>query len=198
MNTQLYPNSPLAGSSIADEAKGNSDALYNASLPNFGILHEKPEHRLIIMLKVQGHSNTEIARLTGYTIPWVGQVLRQPWARERILDELKAAGRDSIQALLEASTADSIFTIIELRDRSDDDSVRLRAADSLLDRYLGKATQRVETKGEVTHLTGDIAKLDEDINKLESEINRLTGQSASSVPLPTAAAQSSEGSHSQN
>ena len=173
VNRQLYENSPIRGSSEEEAFEGREDGLYNPTKPDFGILHEKPEHRLIILLKSQGHSNTEIARLTGYTIPWVGQILRQPWARNRVLEEINKAGRENVSALLESSAVDSVYTIIDLRDKADDEGVRLRASQDLLDRYLGKATQKVESKSEVKHLSGDIAEVDAELNRVQEELNRL-------------------------
>lgn len=176
VNTQLYGNSPLAGSSVEESSEGRSDALFNGKRSDFAILSEKPEHRLIILLKAQGHSNVEIARLTGYTNPWVGQILRQPWARERLLAELNSVGRDSIASLLESAAADSVFKIIDIRDTAEDSGVQLRASQDLLDRFLGKATQKVESKSEVKHISGDVDKMDDELIRLEAEINRLQGK----------------------
>ena len=177
MNKQIYEQSALSGSSVEQTADENPDGLFNRQDPNLAILHEKPEHRLIIALKLQGRSNIEIAKMTGYTNPWVGQVLRQPWARERILAELNKQSGEGVADLLQGAAADSVFKIIELRDTADDEGVQLRASQDLLDRYLGKATQKVDASAKVTHLSGDAAKLDGEIQQLEAELARITGTS---------------------
>lgn len=182
VNRQLWENSPVRDASVSDDLERRTDGLYNSKEPDFGIMHEKPEHRIIILLKAQGHSNTEIAKLTGYTIPWVGQILRQPWAKVRLLEEINVAGRDTVQGLLQGAAADSIYKIIALRDAAEEEGVQLRASQDLLDRYLGKATQHIESKAEVKHISGDIEEVNLALAKLEAEEARLTGRAGGSVP----------------
>src|SRR2546430_16148555 len=92
LNTQLYENSPLSGSLKERDYEGNPERLFNDRKPNFAILSEKPEHRLVVFLKAEGLSNTEIAARTGYQLAGVGQAPRQPWARERLVQEMSHAG----------------------------------------------------------------------------------------------------------
>ena len=175
LNRQLWENSPMNGSSVSAVEEGSANRLFNSKEPNFGILSEKPEHRLIILLKAQGHSNVEIAKLTGYTNVWIGQILRQPWAKERLVEEISKGGTEAVQTLLQGSAVDSIYRIIELRDCSEDDGVRLRSAQDLLDRHLGKATQHVEARSTVQHVSTEIGQLDAQLLKLEAEERRLLG-----------------------
>jgi len=172
MNTQLYENSPLAGASIEEVEKSNPDGFYNAKDPNLAILHERPEHRICIMLKASGKSNNEIAAIINYTPSWVSQILRQPWAKEALLRELKKLGGDSVAELLAGTATDSVFKLIQLRDTADDEGVQLRASQDLLDRYLGKATQKVESNTKVTHLSGDVEKVDKELAEIESQLLR--------------------------
>lgn len=169
-------------SSVAESGR-ESPVFFNSKEPNFGILHEKPEHRLIILLKAQGHSNVEIARLTGYTNVWIGQVLRQPWAKEQLIKEITKGGQEAVQSLLQGEAIDSIFTIVSLRDTSDDDGVRLRASQDLLDRHLGKATQHIEARSTVQHVSTEIGALDAQLAKLEIEERRLLGKRTDTTPV---------------
>lgn len=175
-NRQLYANSALSGSPIEQDYEESPDVLFNDRPPNLAIQHEKPEHRLLIFLKAQGLSNTEIAKRTGKTIAWVGQVLRQPWARLRLVQELKEAGQDAVQQLISASGEDSVLTLIEVRDdEKTSPAVKIAAANSLLDRLLGKPTQHVES--EVTHRSlSDIEALERELAKVEAEEKRLMGR----------------------
>lgn len=152
----------------------NEDGFFNRKDPNLAVIHEKPEHRLMIMLKVQGYSHTEIAKFTDYTIAHVSQVLRQPWARERIVQELAKAGREVVMDLLQGAAVDSVFKIIELRDTATDEGVQLRASQDLLDRHLGKATQRVESHATVHHMSTTVKEVDAEIARVDAEIARLT------------------------
>lgn len=174
MNPQEYLNSPLADSSTESDYRSDSDQLFNSKDPNLAILHEKPEHRLCIFLKVQGLTNREIAAKVGYTEPWVSQLLRQPWARTRIVHELQAAGRDIVQGLLATEAAESVYRLIELRDQDEEKGVARAAADSILDRFLGKPTQHVKTE-QVKRTAGDIEAVDRELAELEREEKRLRG-----------------------
>lgn len=151
------------------------EKLFNSAEPSHGVLHEQPEHRLMIWMKSQGASNREIARQLGYSEPWVSQVLRQPWARERIVNILKDAGGDELGTILKGAAADSLHTLIDLRDTSLNPAVRRAAADSLLDRYLGKPTQHVETKQAITVSQSSLTDIDREIATYQAEINRLAG-----------------------
>lgn len=107
---------------------------------------EQPEHRVMVLLKSQGYSNVEIAEMTGYTSVRVGQVVRQPWARRRIVELISKHGLVGVQKLLEGELANNVITLVEVRDDpTARGSERINAANALLDRYLGKPVARVET-----------------------------------------------------
>jgi predicted transcriptional regulator len=181
LNRQLWENSSLSSSSVQEEM--TESGLFNDKSPNFAIQREKPEHRLAVILKAEGHSNREIARLLGYTEPWVSQILRQPWARKQVLSEINQGGKEAVQTLLEGSAVDSIYTVIELRDTAEEEGVRLRAAQDLLDRHLGKATQHVEARSTVQHISTEIGVLDDQLAKLEAEERRLLNKPSPDSPV---------------
>ena len=176
-NPQLYENSPLSGSNIEQDYEENPNRLYSDLKPNLRILHEKPEHRVLIFLKAQGLSNTEIAKRTGYDIAWVGQVLRQPWARQRLVDEIQAAGGDAIHTIIKAAGVDSVWRLIDERDNAKArPAERIAAANSLLDRFLGKPTQHIESKSDITtHNTSTLSEIEKRLTELAAEETRLTG-----------------------
>lgn len=177
VNTQIYCNSPLSGSAIEQDARSDPKALFGRKLPNLAVIQEKAEHRIIILLKAQGFSNREIAKKTGiYTECHISQVLRQPWAQKRLMAEIYEAGGDAIQELLRGNVADSILTLVEIRDNGEKDSDRVAAAKDILDRFLGKPTQRIETKNENhTFDHGDVAELDRQLAEAQREEKRLIG-----------------------
>jgi len=175
LNRQEYANSPLSGSNIEQHSLGNEDAMFNQKAPNLAILHEKPEHRIALFLKAQGCSNKEIAEKTGYTYPWVSQLMRQPWARQRLVKEISAAGRDVVKELIASAASDSVFKLIELRDTADNESVQRAASDSLLDRFLGKPTQKIEQQN--TEMPTSIAALDQELLKLKAMEKEVLGGS---------------------
>lgn len=183
INVQLYENSPLSGSTIERDHKANPNALYNVKKPNLAIIHEKPEHRIALYLKASGKSNKEIAQRMGWTDAWVSQLMRQPWAQERLVEEIRAAGQDEISSILKGAAADSVFTLIEVRDSATSKgSDKVTAANSLLDRFFGKPTQRVESfNTNRTAQSEDPAEIDRRIRALEAEEKRLTGAAVTST-----------------
>lgn len=168
-NPQAFAGSVLDGASI-EEVSNSEGTLFNQIDPNLVIRHEKPEHRIVIMLKAQCHSNREICRLTGYSDAWVSQILRQPWARVELRRQIAENGGDEIGDLLAGAVIDSIHKIIDIRDRADDASVSLRAAQDLVDRHLGKATTRIESNATVHHLTNEVDELDRELARVEKEL----------------------------
>ena len=181
-NKQGFQNGPLAGSAIAEEYEEREDVLFNAKEPNLGILHESPKHRIVISLRAQGHSQRKIAKLIGFTEAWVSQILRQPWAKVQLLEELRKNGGDTMSTLLEAEAEDSLFKIVQVRDTALDPAVQLRAAQDLLDRHLGKAIARIESKSEAHITVEDASALERAIDETEREINRIRGASPACVP----------------
>jgi hypothetical protein len=136
----------------ADEALRQSGLeFYNDKPANLDCLSERPEHRVMIYLRAQGKTTKEIAAATGYSYHWVGQILRQPWFKKRLVELLDSEGRDSVQNLLKAEVMPSLEKLIEIRD-----DPKARQADQissvkeLLDRFLGKSVAKVETKTTLT------------------------------------------------
>lgn len=164
---------------LAYRDEANKTQLHNDRDPNLVIKSEKPEHRIIIFLKAQGLSNVEIAERTGNSGPWVGQVLRQPWARQRLLEELDSLGRDAARELLAGQCVDSILTAVDLRDNPKTPAgVRLAAANSLLDRHLGKPVQHVESTSHKGMDLSNVEELDRKIRVAEEEERRIMGERA--------------------
>jgi predicted transcriptional regulator len=160
------------GSNIEPHLAEDSDALYNDKLSTLRLKREKPEHRIIVLLKAQGYSNKEIAERLEVTPVMVGYVLRQPWARERLVAEISASGRDAVNELLRGAVSDAVMTLIDVN-QNGKPGERVSAANSLLDRYYGKPTQRVETDN--THHFETVDELDRQIKSLEEQEQALLG-----------------------
>lgn len=171
LNPQLFQS----GSPDEQHYRESEDALHNSKMPNLRVLHESPIHRGIIYMRATGASLTEIARATGYTVPWISQLLRQPWAQARLVKELKEAGQDAVQGLIKSAAEESVLKLIEMRDTATRPADVISASNSLLDRFLGKPTQTV--KSEVTHRTAkDLEAVDAELAALDAEERRLTGK----------------------
>lgn len=132
----------------------------------YDIKSERGEHRVICFLKAQGHSNIEIANKTGFHPVSISNILRQPRAKQLIAEEIARAGRDQIEVMLSSSAADSIQTLLEIRDsakaRASD---RANAAKDLLDRFLGKPKQAID----ITSRTDASQLSDAELAKIASQ-----------------------------
>lgn len=124
------------------------DALFGSTTPGIAVLHEKPWHRRVQELSLQGYSATEIASMLGKSRAMVAAILRQPWARDRMNERMKEDASTQIKAFLEEECLPSLVAIKEVRDSISESvrtSDRLNAAQYLTDRFLGKATQPIAT-----------------------------------------------------
>lgn len=151
--------------------------FHNERPPSVTVQSERPEHYAMVALFVRGLTQTEIAVEMNYSVGQVSQVLRQDWARNRIFELVSKNGGNTIQEMLRLEVIPSIRTLVDLRDDPDtSDRVRASVSMDLLDRYLGKATQRVETyDGGKAPGVEDVEALDRKIALEKAEIERLQG-----------------------
>lgn len=134
--------SRVSGQCSLEEMLESPGMFYNPSMPNLVRKQEMPHHRLMVYLKAQGLSNKEVAERTGYNVVTVADVLKQPWARMLLVEELRIAGRDSLQGLLAGKCEDAVYTLVAVMDDKDEKgSTRVQAANSILNRCLGNPTQ---------------------------------------------------------
>ena len=173
---QLYKNSSLFNSIIEADYLNDDKKLQGDRMPNLAVVHEKPEHRLMLFLKAEGFSNREVATKSGYTECHISQVTRQPWFKKRLLEEIHAKGGDAVETLLKMSAEDSVFKLISLRDQATNEYVQRAAADSLLDRYLGKPTQHIKSEVTTKDVPTELHELKEELSRLDAEERQLLGR----------------------
>jgi hypothetical protein len=172
-NTQLYQNNTLSGNSEATDYYESDNKLFGDRPPNLAIKTERPEHRIIVYLKARGMNNTEIAERTGYGYQWICQIVRQPWFRQRFVEECQSAGLDQVKQFLEGEVIPSLEVLRDIRDDTEaKEASRVVAANSLLDRFLGKPVARVETESVSSGLDDARATVDE----LEKQVASLRAQ----------------------
>ena len=147
---QSYENSSMSASEKEADYFESEDALFNDRTPNLALKSESPIHRLMIYLKSTGLSNKEIGERLNKSPSWISQVLRQPWARQRLVEEIRIAGRDTLQGILAGQAEDSVWTLVEVRDNpTAKNSDKINASNSLLDRLLGRPNQPHTHSGKV-------------------------------------------------
>ena len=141
---EAFTRPELAESVLITHTDKGPRPLFNGRGPAYVLKAERPEHRIIIMLKAAGRTNIEIAEATGTTPVHVAHIVKQPWAVEQILKEIETVGRSPvIEMLHDAAIPAAQFQINLLHDTEANKETRRKASDSILDRVLGKANQPV-------------------------------------------------------
>lgn len=174
-NRQLFENSRLYASTIEADYKDSPCQLYSDKDPNLAVLHEKPWHRAVVYLVIKGLTNREIAERFGKTEPWISQLTRQPWFKNRVVQELKEAGGDLVETILQSQVIPSIEKVIELRDGANSEAIQMRAASEILDRFMGKPTQKIEQRvsGTYKHATVSVEEVDRELEMVNSQLKAI-------------------------
>lgn len=129
---------------------------------------EREWHRMAMYDKARGLSNREISVKYGVTVGAVQILTHQPWFREQIEAVIEEEGRESLRSVLEGEGLNSIYTLIDVRDNEDaKGSERVAAANSLLDRLMGKAPQTVQ------HVDGGRSEAAKTQDRLERELKEV-------------------------
>lgn len=165
--------------SAAKDYAANIENLHADRAPAMAINREQPVHVLMCYMQASGKSLKEIAEATNYSEGAVRMITKQPWFRKRFLRITADAGRNSVESFLAGETMTSLEVLVEIRDDSGQKGpTRVAAANSILDRALGKAVQKVETENHsYQHKAESGSEIDRQIAAAESELKAL-GHSA--------------------
>lgn len=177
------------GGGFGDRLTGGVNSEYDGALfsdtdPKYVLTREQPVHRRMIELSIQGLTNREIAANMGYSEAHVGTVLQQPFARQRIVQQLQRTTMQELKAFLEAEVMPNVRVLKELRDSSDDARVRKDCANDLLDRFLGKPKQSITTEAKpVQDLSNE--ELAAEVKAILAQENERTAEAETRrVPTP--------------
>lgn len=158
---------------------GENSALHEALVGDIDpcriARRETPVHRTMVNMAAAGYTNREIASFTGYSNATVATAIKQPHAREYLINEAKKTVQDEIRALLEKQAMPSIEALVAVRDNPQaKGSDVVAASNSILDRFLGKPTQPIITNEKpVEQLSED--ELKQRANALLSRFSRVEG-----------------------
>lgn len=126
------------------------DALFNDHDAHRTFMYEQPWHRLAVQYACKGLKYIDIAVMVGHTSTAVSEVLRQPWARQMIIEKTKTVLQDEIKALLEREMLPSLQKLAEVRDSEKSKASEvISASNSLLNRGMGMPTQLITTNESV-------------------------------------------------
>jgi hypothetical protein len=147
------------------------DGFHNDTDPTFHRKRELPVHRLMIFMSANGWTNREIAEKVGQTEHNVSQVLRQPWARQRIVAIQREAGEGESAQLFRNGATAAYERIMKIAEHAVLESERLKANMYLVNRFYGQPTQPIEQVGKKPEeLTTD---------ELQAQLAGLLGENAS-------------------
>ncbi len=135
--------------------------LFGGSQHYQTIKNERPEHRMMLWLKIKGHSTDEIAKITRYSPQMVRIVCKQDWFRKAFVRFADEIGRDAAETFLQGQEIPTLEKLVELRDQAENESVSLGASKELLDRIRGKAVikQEIKSTSSVDMTVNDVTAL---------------------------------------
>lgn len=149
-----------------------ADNIVDGSNTSRPLNKEQPHHRLMVLLRAKGFSTTEIAEHLGYAPSTVSIALRQPWARQMLVDILQSEGLEGVHKLLQAELVPSILRLVDVRDSEFSKGSEVTAASvAIIDRFLGRPTQRVEHAE--AQVPTDMAALEREVARNQAELERL-------------------------
>jgi hypothetical protein len=166
-----------------DRRRAQVAAMTDCSPAQSTILDEKPVHLTVAYLLASGRTRKEISAVTGLTLTTLSSLTRQPWFVARLKEITEAAGKDMVRSFLEGEVVTSLEVLRDLRDDQEQKGpTRLAAANSLLDRFLGKPTVHVESTTALNiHSAADAKdQVQSELEKVEAELKRLGVTSANS------------------
>lgn len=178
VNQQLFQNYP-EGQALAAQYVQEADALFGAKTPDLRIEHETAQHRIVLLLKLRGLNNREIAKATGFTEPWISQITRQPWFQMRLTKMLSEAADDILTQRIKVEASRSLDTLVEIRDNtSAPAAARATCAINIIDRLLGKPVQKNENTTNVFHVQTKLEDLNRQIEEVEAAERELLTRGA--------------------
>jgi hypothetical protein len=134
-----HPEAAAAGATRSDDV-----SFFGSREPAYTLQSEKAHHRAIILLAMQGKTNLEIAAEMECTAQSVSYVLKQPWALEYMSRNMHSAGMGKVEILLKGAASKAVERLItEMDNPTARSAERTTAADKVLDRLFGRATQPV-------------------------------------------------------
>lgn len=155
-----------------------TDGLSGVSAPPVELHKENNAHRIMLYLAAAGNNVKEIAGITGYTPQHVSTITRQDWFQKQLAGLMEESGKPVIEQLLHNEAKNSLDVLLALRDSmSTPAPVRAACAFNILDRVLGKATQRTESVNHNFNRTSTLSmeELEKEEERLKAEELRLRG-----------------------
>jgi hypothetical protein len=153
----------------------NGGVFVGARPPIWDLEHEQPWHRTAAYFFAMGDTSKNVALKLGKSQPAVQNLLRQPWFQKLVTQLMAENGNRDISKLFQAEQLNNYCTLVEIRDSPDTSAaIKLKCAEVMLDRSMGKATQRVELSHETASEdpVAEFERLEAENKRLREELDR--------------------------
>lgn len=147
--------------------------MLHGDLPPSQVINkEQPVHVLMCYMAAGGKLPQEIADATGYSVVSVRNIQRQPFFRKRFLQIASEAGKDTVKAFLDGEVMPSLVTLVEIRDTNKElrPHISAAAANSILDRALGRPQQKIETENHNFTHGKTVDEVDQELAAVREEL----------------------------
>lgn len=133
---------------------------------------DDPKYRLLEYMAASGKTRRDIATSVGMSYSWVCQIFKQQWFKTNVAKILQENGSDAIQSFLQVEAMPSLEVVSEIRDDPEAPAAaRLSAANSILDRLLGKPKEKIEVTNKTNKaVEAEADKLLEEAKELQSKL----------------------------
>lgn len=135
---------------------------------------------MIVVLKLAGYNNTQMARVIGISRDQVGEYLREPGVEEKLVFMRERIPQAALE-LLQGYMIEAVQAIVDVLRKSEDDKYVLQAASEILDRSgLPKASkqERLNVNEDRTIFTDDgiVERLREASPEVQEEAAQIVEQ----------------------
>lgn len=134
---------------------------------------EQPIVMLAAFMAAAGRTRTEICAAVGRSPTWLQNIRQQPAFKKRVEDMCREAGKDMVKATLEGMVLPSIETLNDIcQNPNERSSARVAAANSILDRFLGKPVVTVEssTKLNISTAASTADSVKHELEQIDAEL----------------------------
>jgi len=170
-------NLPEGAQEKFERMRAIAELPIRSATPSVPMSHENAMHRTIVLLSAAGYSQKNIIAQLGVNPSTVSQTLRQPWAQSMLAKLIFDATEEKLQKRFAKEIPEALQTYVDIFSRSSTRPAdRISAANSFLDRFLGKPTQRVETKSEVTYkdAASTVSSLEQELHEVNERLRVKT------------------------
>ena len=129
--------------------------------------NEKPWHRTLAYLLLQGQSAIEAGKTLGKTPEHIRQVRKQEWFKTLLAELASIHFNNDVSGLLEGAALESINTLSQLASGAKSEAVRRAAASDLLDKYLRNKVNKTDDKP--NDPKAELEALENEIKELEKK-----------------------------